>query len=437
MFLGRRGRKEGEVEEEGREQGETGSRERSFSLAGRDQRAPTAAGDDDNDSGDDDDGDDGDDDHRAMDSDEDEDTEHEHEHDLGARTQARGRSKKESPDATCYGGIKHDRLAVEPLKGRGGRRQGKGSLKVELLGWVEAIARARSRGEISHITHLGHQTGDLDLDLAGMPHTDIERQGRWTNHAIDNAYLDKLIPIRALRALTVFCWEGLYYHLARAAVVHAANTVNPRDPQLAAAEFLAPVEMLRVTFLQDSVFLMDLPGYRAHPIWTLPLFTSNLFITFRDWLRHSVRTEPLLSKIILNQELPERNQKVNLIAKVLSLNVRLILDNLSKGFTAMGEEFSNLSGWVGLMSNLVSSLGQGEMQVQAIQVVPDFPSFGGAPAAPHFAADGAAGRCGSSHSFASRCPEATTPSGTPATSTPESPTPSNQAPALQTGDPVS
>ncbi|RKO88846.1 hypothetical protein BDK51DRAFT_30907 [Blyttiomyces helicus] len=306
------------------------------------------------------------------------------------------------------------------------------------------------------------------MDLARVPHPDIERHGWWASSAIDAGYLRKSVPLCALCVLAAYCWEGGDYYLDCTTVlpiqelrqmvlpgperswqeVGDANAANPGDPQLAAADFLAAVELFWFVFLQDSVVLMDLasaslvidlqqfPPSNAllfHLAWLLcppDLDTSCLHIRAIYCLPGSP-LHPYAATSIGNYSQPEMNRKVDIMAKVLNQNMRLIANDLAGGFSASVEESSNLGDRFGLVPNMVSGLVEVGMQSQAIQ---------GATTVLRFAADGAVAAAALTAS-PSCLPAAAVPSGsapgpssTPATA-PESPTSATQAPALPTGKP--
>ena len=59
---------------------------------------------------------------------------------------------------------------------------------------------------------------------------------------------------------------------------------DPRRPSDGIYEFLKVMIMLRVVFLQDAPFLMDI--YLGHPTWSHNLFTNPAFIT---WKHHIIQ----------------------------------------------------------------------------------------------------------------------------------------------------
>ena len=62
------------------------------------------------------------------------------------------------------------------------------------------------------------------------------------------------------------------------------SVTDPRRPSDGIYEFLKVMMMLRVVFLQDAPFLMDI--YPGHPTWNHGLFTNDAFI---KWKHHIIQ----------------------------------------------------------------------------------------------------------------------------------------------------
>jgi hypothetical protein len=54
---------------------------------------------------------------------------------------------------------------------------------------------------------------------------------------------------------------------------------NPIQPTAAANAFVQVIMMLRKTFIQDSVLMMEL--YPCHPIWQHSIFSGPAYLSFK------------------------------------------------------------------------------------------------------------------------------------------------------------
>ena len=145
----------------------------------------------------------------------------------------------------------------------------------------------------SAITHAGRKSGAKMADLGDAGASDIRRAGRWTNDSMEGSYLTNL-PRRMLRAMATFDANGRTFWLARDGVQPSETLLQKvfpwidqwqaridqgqGDKSVAADGFLQMLRVLRKTFLQDSVPMMD-----RHPrlsIWNAPLFQDPEYLAF-------------------------------------------------------------------------------------------------------------------------------------------------------------
>ncbi|KAG2223199.1 hypothetical protein INT45_011545 [Circinella minor] len=124
-------------------------------------------------------------------------------------------------------------------------------------------------------THAGQQSGAKMADIRGAGESDIRRAGRWTNDALESAYLTNL-PRALLRVMAGFHKDGGRFYLRRAIekpdpklcrkVFPMVEVWQERinrgrehgDQSITADGFLQMLRQLSVVFLQDSVPLQEL-----------------------------------------------------------------------------------------------------------------------------------------------------------------------------------
>ncbi|SAL97365.1 hypothetical protein [Absidia glauca] len=111
----------------------------------------------------------------------------------------------------------------------------------------------------------------------------MRRQGRWNNTTINGAYLTNL-PRELVQSMAGFPTYGRFFYLARVALSPPTSLCKklPGDPiQLTVAEnaFVQVIMMFRKTFIQDSVFMMEL--HPCYPIWQHSIFSAPAYLSFK------------------------------------------------------------------------------------------------------------------------------------------------------------
>lgn len=161
---------------------------------------------------------------------------------------------------------------------------------------LEAINKAFSACGIisSKKTHAARGSSARMADMNGADETDIRRQGRWNNSTMNGAYLTNL-PRGVMRTMAGFPSGEGHFYLPRAQIQPPENLVRKVFPEVdywyerissgacqqsaAARGFLDLLKQLRVTFLQDSVFMSEKqPG---HTLWQDELFSSPEYVQFK------------------------------------------------------------------------------------------------------------------------------------------------------------
>ena len=162
----------------------------------------------------------------------------------------------------------------------------------------DAIEKAFNACKItsSKKTHIGRGSAARMADLQGVDEADIRRMGRWNNSSMHGAYLTGL-PRGIMRSLSGFPTQGTFF-LPR-------NTVEPcqalqeklfplasiwlekihsgqAEQTVAAEGFLHLLLTLRITFLQDSVYMQK--AIPDHPIWRHSLFVDPLYLEFKRYV---------------------------------------------------------------------------------------------------------------------------------------------------------
>jgi hypothetical protein len=143
-------------------------------------------------------------------------------------------------------------------------------------------------------THAARGSSGRMADLNGADETDIRRQGRWNNMAMNGVYLTNL-PRRVMRTMARFSPSEGQFYLPRAQVKPSTSLANKVFPLVdywydkiqsgacekstAACGFLELLKQLRISFLQDSVFMMK--GHPAHPLWLNQVFSDAEYLEFK------------------------------------------------------------------------------------------------------------------------------------------------------------
>lgn len=160
-----------------------------------------------------------------------------------------------------------------------------------------AITKAFKACQItsSKKTHVNRGSSARMADLQGVNESDIRRMGRWNNSSMNGAYLTGL-PRGMMRSLAGFPQQGTF-HLPRNATIPSEDLQAKVFPEasiwlskiheglaeqtVSAEGFLNLLITLRVTFLQDSVFMQRLcPG---NPVWKHELFRDPEYIQFKRY----------------------------------------------------------------------------------------------------------------------------------------------------------
>jgi hypothetical protein len=150
-------------------------------------------------------------------------------------------------------------------------------------------------------THVNRGSAARMADILGVNEDQIRRQGRWNNTTMNGAYLTGL-PREMMRMMAGFNSPRSFY-LARASLdppvslckklfpevdgwndrlLTKADNPNNGDPiqsTVAASAFLQVMLVLRKTFLQDSVYMMEL--FPDHPIWQHSIFSDASYLVFK------------------------------------------------------------------------------------------------------------------------------------------------------------
>ncbi|SAM09065.1 hypothetical protein [Absidia glauca] len=116
----------------------------------------------------------------------------------------------------------------------------------------------------------------------------IRRQDRWNNTTINGEYLTNL-PRELVRSMAGFPTYGRFFYTARAALNPPTSLCKkfPGDPiQPTVAEYASVqvIIMLRKTFIQDSVPMME--HHPCYPVWQHSIFSDPASLSFeRDLLQ--------------------------------------------------------------------------------------------------------------------------------------------------------
>lgn len=123
---------------------------------------------------------------------------------------------------------------------------------------------------------------------------DIRRMGRWNNYSsLNGAYLTGL-PRGIMRSFAGFPQQGTFF-LPRNTTIPSENLQSKFFPEasmwlskiheghaeqtVSAESFLRLVLTLRITFLQDSVFMQKI--FPNHPVWKHELFQDREYLEFK------------------------------------------------------------------------------------------------------------------------------------------------------------
>lgn len=147
----------------------------------------------------------------------------------------------------------------------------------------------------SKTTHVGRGAAARMADLQGVQESDIRRMGRWNNSSMNGAYLTGL-PRGIMRALAGFPSEqGGAFFLPRDTILPSEELQAKIFPQasewlnkihngqaeqtVSAEGFLKLLLTLRISFLQDSVFMQRKMPH--HAIWKHAIFRDPMYLEFK------------------------------------------------------------------------------------------------------------------------------------------------------------
>ncbi|SAL97782.1 hypothetical protein [Absidia glauca] len=187
--------------------------------------------------------------------------------------------------------------------------------------------------------HINRGSSARMADILGVNEDQIRRQGRWNNTTMNGAYLTTL-PREMMRMMAGFPTSTKSFYLARAALDPpaalckkvfpeadqwcdrlAANQQNPDngDPiesTVAVDAFLKMIMVLRKTFLQDSVSMMQVQP--NHPIWNHSLFSDPCYLEFKRALEQIEVRDHDPAHTLLQQCVPMIEQRLNDMQEYLS-----------------------------------------------------------------------------------------------------------------------
>lgn len=164
---------------------------------------------------------------------------------------------------------------------------------------LEPISKAFKKCNIisSKKTHAARGSSARMADLNGAAESDIRRQGHWNNTSMNGAYLTSL-PRGVMRTMAGFPSTEGHFYLSRAQILPSESLQRKVFPSVdhwydrlaagacqqsaAARGFLELLKVLRITFLQDSVTMMEkLPH---HPLWNNSLFLDTEYLSFKRYV---------------------------------------------------------------------------------------------------------------------------------------------------------
>jgi len=153
-------------------------------------------------------------------------------------------------------------------------------------------------------THINRGSSARMADLAGVNEDQIRRLGRWNNTTMNGAYLTGL-PREVMRVMAGFTVQQGQFYLSRSAIdppeelcrtifpeldawndrlmakqMNEGTSGDPMQVTVAAKAFFQLLFMLRITIVQDSVFMMD--KFPNHPLWQNAIFSNPLFLEYKQ-----------------------------------------------------------------------------------------------------------------------------------------------------------
>ncbi|KAG2224285.1 hypothetical protein INT45_012853 [Circinella minor] len=171
-------------------------------------------------------------------------------------------------------------------------------------------------------THAGRKSGAKMADLGDTGASDIRWAGRWMNDSMEGSYLTNL-PRRMLR---VEEWQ-------------TKIDQGQGDQNVAADGFLKMLQILKVTFLQDSVMII-----KRHPhlsIWSAPLFNDLEYLAYKSDLEQSIAITPPPEDLLLSRAMPHLHNYIRQthadVMQQVNHNNQLLQQHVNVFNQAMGD----------------------------------------------------------------------------------------------------
>ncbi|SAL98631.1 hypothetical protein [Absidia glauca] len=156
-----------------------------------------------------------------------------------------------------------------------------------------------------------HINGGSSVRMAGIVcanENQIRRQGRWNDTTMTSAYLTSL-PREMLRSMAESPPpNGRSFYLARTALdpptasARKLSLDNLIQPTVAANAFVPVIMMLRKSFIQHSVLMMEVHPF--HPIWQHAIFSDPAYFSLEWDLLHIKAQEHDPAHTLLQQCAP-------------------------------------------------------------------------------------------------------------------------------------
>lgn len=192
---------------------------------------------------------------------------------------------------------------------------------------------------VSVATHLGRKLGAADADHGGASTDHTKRQGQWSRGAYECSYLDKTLPLEALRTLAGFRKDIGNYYIPRASIdppYELKEMVFPALPEarrkfnkflstlplhrdIAGSGFIKLMDYLATVVLQDAAVLMEIDDFKESKLFQQSLFKCDEFKNFKD-LIVSANSQPVPEDLLLRQVLPALHDNMQTIASSVATN---------------------------------------------------------------------------------------------------------------------
>ena len=173
-------------------------------------------------------------------------------------------------------------------------------------------------------THINRHQGVRHLESLDVDISQTRRHGRWGLDSCEGVYSAPLAR-EAMRGLSGFPHRERLYYLPRSILIPPIELQKKIFPQadqilqkiiegedyernLAAKGFLELVIYLRRVLLQDAALLQD---RLTSSMWSSPVFTSELFVSFKRDLQEKIQSTPDPAELRLQQSLPLLHQQLH------------------------------------------------------------------------------------------------------------------------------